>query len=105
MGQSSPPWAANARRKKVIAPDAGVKRVKVRGDPEPDWRANFLELRERHIKVVHDNIRLRQRLQEARRKPRRRSRYNTQRDENTWDEDLDRRVEGLRRGGTIDPDW
>lgn len=43
-----------------------VKRSKARGKPTPsdeiDWHARFLELRERYVKLVQDNLSLRNQL-------------------------------------------
>lgn len=67
----------------------GVKRHKAREihplEGEVDWHARFLELRERYVKLIQDNIRLRNQLKDGRRvgRPRARHDYDIENDSDT----------------------
>ena len=94
MGQP-PDWIANIARNKCAEEES-----------VDDWRASFIELRERYLKVVHENMRLREQLKKKKQpgRRRRRSGYNADRDEPEFDDDLSRRVDGIRRGESVNTD-
>lgn len=69
---------------------ADIRRVKARPAPEPDmWRANFLELRHRYVKVIRSNIQLQSKISWQRKKQSQEPRYPKTRPatENQYDEE------------------
>lgn len=104
MAKDSPPaWAIEAQREKVQAPE--VRRVKAQ-ETGIDWKQRYLELRALHLRALQEIADLKAAPRKSGKKRGRKPRYRP-RDygDSSYDEDLQRYADGLRRGELIGTDW